>query len=209
MTPDDERQEDFMKRRTIKHLTTLTGVLLLSVLVISCGGGGGTSGGGDGGNRTAVFQGDAAGDLSMSAGSSSGEDFEIQVNVDGFNKLSGVAFHMFFDPNSAKLVDLSYTGSILETTDVSGYYRADWFADGEIAVSAVLPDDGEGIDVTQQSLLITLSFRATTSTSENRFTFGTDDVNRRVKLCPTEGEECSNADPLTISWTGGTLMVTE
>lgn len=208
MTPADERQEDFMKRLTIKHLTTLTAVLLLSVLAISCGGGGGTSGGGDGGggNLTAIFLGDAAGDLGMSAGSSSGEDFEIQVNVDGIDKLAGAAFHMFFDHTSAALVGWSGTNSIL---GVGGDYRAALVAPGEIAVSAAMIDGGAGVD-NATGLLITLSFRATAGTSENRFTFGTDappDPSRLVKICPTAGQACTDVVP--PSWTGGTLMVTE
>ncbi len=34
MTPANGREEDFMTRLTIKHLATLTAVLLLSVLAI-------------------------------------------------------------------------------------------------------------------------------------------------------------------------------
>jgi hypothetical protein len=197
-----------MKRLTIKHLATLTAVLLLSVLAISCGGGGGSSGGGDGGssNLTAVFRGDAAGDVGMSAGSSSGEDFEIQVNAVAIDKLAGAAFHIFFDHTSAALVGWSGTGSIFGT---GGDYRAALVAPGEIAVSAAMTGTGAGID-NATGLMITLSFRATASTSQNRFTFGIDappDPSRRVKICPTAGQACSDVVP--ASWTGGTLMVTQ
>ena len=197
-----------MTRLTIKHLATLTAVLLLSVLAISCGGGGGSSGGGDGGggNLTAVFMGDAAGDVGMSAGSSSGEDFEIQFNAVAIDKLAGAAFHIFFDHTSAALVGWSGTGSIF---GAGGDYRAALVAPGEIAVEATMLGTGAGID-NATGLMITLSFRATASTSENRFTFGSDsppDPARQVKICPTAGQPCSEEVP--ASWTGGTLMVTQ
>ena len=196
-----------MKRLTIKHLTTLTAALLLSVLAISCGGGGGDGGGGDGGsNLTAVFLGDAAGDLGMAAGTASGEDFAIQISVDGIDKLAGAAFHIFFDHTSAALVGWSGANSIL---GASGDYQAALVGPGEVAVSAALPGTGAGID-NATGLLITVNFRATAGTAENRFTFGSDnpvDPSRRVKICPTAGQACSDVVP--ASWTGGTLMVTE
>lgn len=194
-----------MKRLTTKHLATLAAALLLSVLAISCGGGG--SGSNDpGGNLTAFFTGDAAGDLSMSAGSSSGQEFEIEVHASAIDKLAGAAFHMFFDHTSASLVGWDGVDSILGT---NGDYRAALVTPGEIAVSAVLPSNEAGID-NATGLLITLSFSATAPTNENRFTFGSDnppDASRRVKICPTAGQPCNDIVP--ASWTGGTLIVSQ
>jgi hypothetical protein len=196
-----------MRQTKIKHRTNFAAALLLALLAISCGGGGGGGNGGvPGPNLTASFAGDLPGDLGMEAGTASGADFEVRVLVDGVDDLAGAAFHLFFDSTTASLVGWSGAGSILGS---GGDYRASLVAPGEIAVSAALPGDGAGIS-NATGLLITLSFRATAATSSNRFSFGSDappDPNRRVKICPTAGQPCSDAVP--PSWTGGTLVVTE
>jgi hypothetical protein len=152
-----------------------------------------------GGSFTATFLGDPAGDIGMSAGSSSGGDFSVQVLADDIDKLFGAAFHVTFDGSVVEFVGASGSNSIF---GAGGNYQAALVGLGEIAVSATMTGQQAGID-NATGLLITLSFRATGASTGSALAFEPV-VRRLVKLCPTANGICTNAVPQ--NWTGGTVV---
>lgn len=201
-----------MKQSTHHRLLCFALVLALGALMPACGGGGSDDGGGGTTPLVATFTPTTAtpgaNTINM-AGSSSGQNFSVVVQVTGVSDFFGAAFHVTFNPASAQFVGFSSNGSVLSgvATDFDAVLSPG--NAGEVIAYATIQDVNQspGIDVGGTATLMTLNFRATNTTSGNPFAFGTA-ANRQVQICPTQGGACNVLAEPPLSWVGGTLTAT-
>jgi hypothetical protein len=182
-------------------------LLLAGAMSVACGGGGGDNVPQPGLSATWVpaNQNPGAMTISMGAGSASGTNFTVPVQVTGIDNFFGAAFRVTYDPGSAIYTGFSQSGSVIEETGVTVLISATAGAAGEVLVNATRQQDlggghVPGVDVTTTSTLITLNFRATVATSGNTFGFS----NQEVNTCEDPpGDTCSVIGGVT--WSGGTM----
>lgn len=214
-------------RRT-KRLSAILPVFFLA-LATACGGGGGN---GPSGNVTAMFTGDAPGDVSMASGGATNANFAIDIDVDGIANFFGAAFTVTYTGTTAEFTGTTTTGSVFADAGVDATafdISASELVDGQVTVSSTLvgqgycnaasgnagmmcASDGQctsggsclGGIPSATGRLVRLNFTAQSATSGNTFAFLAGGGSRQVQICPTAGGACTDAAG-TLTFTGGTL----
>ena len=138
-----------------------------------------------------------SGSITMQAGGTSGEVFQIRVAVKDVANFFGASFHVTYNPASAAFESSSSSGSFLIGGGVGTSFNAALVAPGDLAVVATRLQNGAGtvpgVAVVEGDLVV-LTFRATAVTSGNVFGFG----------APRE-VDAPDGTRLTVLWSGGTL----
>jgi hypothetical protein len=193
-------------------------IALAGLMLVGCGGGGGNvSGGMMGGGLTATFTPDVpmptAGSISMAAGATTGDTFQVEIHVTDVVDFFGAAFSLRFDPASAEYQSFDTSMSMLQAyaPDIEIRADLDLVDTGLVAIVATLrnPIAGpiQGIDTTgaMNDLLLTLTFRATNPTvGPNHNPFSVDNVRmREIRTCPAPPGACTVLGG--VNWNGGTL----
>lgn len=191
---------------------TLLMTLLTAATVTACGGGGGGGGVVIPPGVSPVFTGAAnpgGAGFSMTAGTVTNANFQVQIRVDGIDDFYGASFQLTFDPVTADFLTASGAGSVLAGTGISTQFLAQELSPGVLTVTATRRDETlGGVDVGgTAALLITLNFEALDEDASNPFAFGAAQT-REVQICTTGGASCTLANVGTFHWTGGTLVVT-
>jgi hypothetical protein len=196
---------------TIARFTSVALALTLGMLMPACGGGGGSDDGGNGGTNplTARFtpanSNPGPNTLNMTA-STSGANFTVRVNVTGINDFFGAAFDLTYNPSDVNFVSAATANSVLITQGggVQTQFNVDESTPGVVSVSATRVGQVAGIDIAGTSELISLNFKATDTTGNNPFTFGTA-AERLVETCPAPPAACSDVPDGSLTWSGGTM----
>lgn len=145
--------------------------------------------------------------VSMNAGSSNMEFFDVDVQVTGIGDFYGAAFRILYDPASVNLLGFDSTGSFIDSGGATVSIDAVAGAAGEIIVTATRVGQIEGVPLNNSpQLLISLMFEAIQATAGNNFTFGPA-ASRFVQTCPSGNPlpMCSMVPDNTLTWSGGVL----
>lgn len=142
--------------------------------------------------------------VTMQAGSVSGATFNIRIAVKDVTDFFGIAFHVTFNPNSARYLGFDSSTSFLNGAGIQAGSSfqvvplAPPHAAGELAVVATRFQNAAGtipsVNVTDGDVII-LTFQATAETAGNTFNFG----------LPREVSGAAVGSTRTVVWTGGTL----
>lgn len=155
MTPPTTRNEDSMKPTVLPRLVLLGAVGTAALLVAACGGGGG-GGGMIPGDLDATFTSNnaapPAGSISMQAGASPSDLFDVRIVATGITDLFGTMFRVNFNSNVATFVSLSSAGSVLGGVGVITNFEATTVSAGLLEVTAErVPGGGGGVGFTAAS----------------------------------------------------------
>lgn len=143
-----------------------------------------------------------AGDtISMQAGVSSGNDFDIDIFVTDIADFFGAAFHVTWSAAAADYNGFDTTGSILNGMNPL-FFSQLVSGQGELAVEASLQGAVAGLP-NASGKLITLKFTAKTEVTGSPFTF-TPISARLVEECPTAGGACNEIQG-SLTWSEGVL----
>lgn len=177
----------------------------LAFCLTSCGGGGGGGGGTIPGGVNATFTPIAptppAGSVTMQAGAANADVFTIRVVATSVTNMFGTAFHVAFNPASAAFVAFDASNSVLNGAGSRApEYDAVLQSPGNLAVVATRFQDQIGSipGFSGSGDVMVLTFRATSPTGGNTFSFG----NPRQVCTPLSAPGCT---PITVVWSGGTL----
>lgn len=140
-----------------------------------------------------------SGTVTMQAGTSTGNTFNVRIAVKDVTGFFGTAFHVTFNPNTAAFVGRDDSTSFLRGSGISTFFAAALAAPGDVAVAATRVQNGTGtvpgVTVSDGDVIV-LTFRATRSTAGNTFGFG------------LPREVCNNTPgcgAILTGWSGGTL----
>lgn len=189
-------------------------MVLATLVLTACGGGGGGNGGGGNGGMMPGggeidFQAPAppATSVSLQEGAVAGTEFEILVQVRDVNDFFGAAFRVTYDPDSVDFVTATSASSFLPATGVTTQITAETLSPGTLAVVATRVQNQAGtvpgVDVVGTRTLIRLVFEATDTTGGNPF-----QIAQPREVCSSDAD-AGGCDPITVTWQGGTLIVTE
>ncbi len=215
-------KEERMKRPS----STLCLLVLLGGLCLTaCGGGGGNVPPGGGGLITAAFTPSnpmpGVNSMSMQPGTATNDTFQIVVNVTDIVDFFGAAFRVVFDSTTAEFLSFDDSTSFLHNHPDSPV------VDIRAEIDPADPDSVLVVATLQQTflyipgftftapdpdgdqVLLILTFRATSPTAGNPFTFGTA-TTREVSTCepppmigPTPA--CIMVADGNLTWNGGTM----
>jgi hypothetical protein len=182
-------------------------------LPLACGGGGGGFVPQEG--LTVTFTPDAIPPGTMAIGMGQptviGESFQVPIVVRGIDNFFGAAFHVNFDPDTARFleyVDEAGEDYFIEEIGVTVLINAVSGGNGAVFVTATRQ---HGLDLEYVSgatpaapdnVLIVLNFRATGATAANAFTFS----DQEVRACDDGTETCPIVNPIDLTWSGGTMV---
>jgi hypothetical protein len=197
--------------------------LSLGVLTVSCGGGG------DAliiSELVAIFTADPASvgsRISLEAGDSSGDVFEVEIHASDIDDLYGVAFTLLYDPAESTYLDICEAqGSILLSNPGTTNGCDNTLVDGEARFEAKLENgvpgvlnvlatkEGQvgGVDADPpNTLVLTLTFQADGAIPAPGVPYGYEGgPSSEVQTCPQDTQlPCSIA---TVAWDGGRLVAT-
>jgi len=181
-------------------------VLLLALTSLSCGGGGGGSGiptPSLSATFTPTTINPSGSAVFMSAGTTSGAVFTIQVNAANITDLFGAGFRVTYNPALIGYVSSDSSASVLlgsgVPTDFSVVVATS--PPGTLFVTATRIQANPfvpGVDVTTPAELISLTFQALGATGGTSMSIS----NQNVETCDDVSETCTSG---TAAWSGGTM----
>ena len=197
------------KKTRLDNSTRFTVIVALAALTFACGGGSGSGGGNNnGGITTSTFTADNGSPgnntISMSAGSSSGTMFSIDVLVTGINDFFGAEFDVTYNEAALNFVSIDSSTSLLNGQAVGTDFRV-LAQNGVVQVTATLQGQAPGVDVAASQTLVRLNFNGTAATANSAIAFSSPTVDQ----CPDGGPPLPACTDIsgTLTFSGGRVTV--